>query len=378
VIAEMIAVAVDRELVARLGYRPEGFRYVDDYCLFVNSREEAERILGELVKALNTFELQINPSKTRVVEVKRLVDESWTYRIREMAISENIKQQREDIHKFFENLLSLEQRFREESIVKYGLKKIATRIIKKRNWPLYEAYLLKCGNSFPNTLQTITTILSTYDRHGYPLNKKAIARFCNAIIEDGAISDGHSELAWATWLAKELKLRLSKSAVRAIQTSSSSVCRLVCLDLVNVGLTAVKPMKHSLKGFSVPAALYGENWLLSYEGGRRKWLYNKDDNFIRDDPYFSAMLEGGVSFYDERARCKQLFQLKDENQGVIDTNDLFDSDDSIAGLFDFAEDDDEYFDRDAATDDDGDDAEEADEADEADEDEQGDFDLDEF
>ena len=38
VLAEAIAVAVDCELKASLGYWPAGYRFVDDYCLFFNRR----------------------------------------------------------------------------------------------------------------------------------------------------------------------------------------------------------------------------------------------------------------------------------------------------------------------------------------------------
>ena len=99
--------------------------------------------------------------------------------------------------------MSLEKKFRDESLIKYGLKQISSSIIKTSNWDIFEAYLLKCGYGFPNTLQVIVTIFSTYNHYSYPLSKKAIQRFCNNLIKIHAVSDHHSEVSWLLWLCKK-------------------------------------------------------------------------------------------------------------------------------------------------------------------------------
>ncbi|MEW8092198.1 MAG: RNA-directed DNA polymerase [Candidatus Thiodiazotropha endolucinida] len=351
VIAEIIAVAIDKEFKGNLGYMPQGYRYVDDYCLFFNNLDEAQRALSELTKVLSSYELQINPDKTKIIEVKDLVEESWKYGIKHLEVSGQVNKQRDDIHKYFESLFSLEKRYKDESLVKYGLKKISTSIIKKQNWDVYEAYLLKCGYSFPNTLQVITTILSTYHYYDYPIDKSAIEMFCNTLIEGHSISDGHSEIAWALWLAKELKVSISKASIRAVETISSSVCIVIALDLHSEGLTSTKPLKKHLIEYSTKDSLYSDKWLLSYEAGRRCWLYNRDASYIRRDKYFSELITQNVSFYDETKRCIRIFELKEENQGEIDLSALFESNDDIDGFFDFEEEDEEYFDTDKEEDD---------------------------
>ncbi|MCW8965804.1 MAG: RNA-directed DNA polymerase [Candidatus Pacearchaeota archaeon] len=346
VIAEIIATAIDKELKTRLGYVPHGFRYVDDYCLFFNSRDEAQHVLAELIKALGVYELQINPDKTRIIEVKDLVEDSWKYSIKHLDISEQVHKQRNDIHKYFESLFTLENKYKDESLVKYGLKKISTIIVKKQNWDIYEAYLLKCGYSFPNTLQVITTILSTYNYYRYPINKNAIQNFCNTLIESHSLSDGHSEIAWALWLAKELGVSITKSSIRAVESVSSSVCLLIALDLYHSGLAKAKPLKSNLQKYSTKQSLYNENWLLSYEAGRRLWLYNKDTKYIEDDDFFKEILDLDISFYLETNRCSRVFEIKSELESKLDfdIDALFESNDDIDEFFEFEEEDEEYFD----------------------------------
>jgi hypothetical protein len=182
IVAEIIGVAIDGLILKALGDSPRGFRYVDDFYLFFAQREEAEKALAAITQAVSEFELHINPAKTRIIEVKELVDESWKYSVRNLSIAAERRQQRDDIHHFFEALFSLEKRFRDESLVKYGLKRLSSTIIKKSNWPVLEAYLFKCGYSFPNTcrpsltcsLPIITTTTSSISK---PSNVSAIPCF---------------------------------------------------------------------------------------------------------------------------------------------------------------------------------------------------------
>ncbi len=344
VIAEIIAVAVDKALKTKLQYMPEGFRYVDDYCLFFDNQEEARRVLSELTQILSTYELQINPDKTKIIEVKDLVEDSWKYGIKHLDVSEQVHKQRDDLHKYFESLFTLEKRYKDESLVKYGLKKISNIIIKKQNWQIYEAYLLKCGYSFPNTLQVITTILSTYNYYKYPINKPAVERFCNTSIKSNSLSDGHSEIAWALWLAKELEISISKESIRAIETTSSSVCMLIALDLFHANLAKVSPRKEKLDIYATKDSLYSGKWLLAYEAGRRRWLHNKDDIYITDDDFFSELLKNNVVFYDSSRKCEKVFELKKNKEIGDDLSRIFESDNDINDYFDFQSGDDEYFD----------------------------------
>lgn len=131
ILAEIVAVAIDEALVQDLGGVPRGFRYVDDFFFFFNKREEAERALAVVARAISGYQLQINASKTRIIDTKELVEESWKYAIKRLTISAARRQQRDDIHHYFESLFSLEKKFGDESLVKYGAKKISSAIIKK-------------------------------------------------------------------------------------------------------------------------------------------------------------------------------------------------------------------------------------------------------
>lgn len=349
IISELIGTSIDKELHELLGYWPAGFRYVDDYYLFFNTREESERALATLTKVTGNYELQVSPAKTKIIEVKELVEESWKYNIKELKISAARKAQRDDIHNFFQKVFSLEKQFKDESIIKYSLRQISSSIIKKSNWSIFESYLFKCGYGFPNTLQTIVTIISTYKRHGYTLNQKALERFCENLITEHAISDHHGEVSWLLWLVKEARIALKREVIREVESMSSNVCKLMIIDLYESGIIKHNLKAATLRQYANTDSLLTEDWLIAYEAGKRLWLKNADDSFIRNQNFFKKLLTNSVSFYDESARCNSIFDVRST---VTLDDEWFDNDDDIHDNFEFDEQDEEYFD--SSNDDDSD------------------------
>lgn len=344
IISELIGTAIDKELFDALGHWPAGFRYVDDFYLFFNTRDDAEKVLALLTKIINSYELQINASKTKIIEVKELVEESWKYNIKKLSISHERQSQRNDIHNYFEVIFKLEQKFKDESIIKYALKQICSSVIKKSNWSIFEAYLFKCGYGFPNTLQVITNILSTYYNLNYKINKKAVERFCNNLIMSHAIADHHGEVSWLLWLCKEVNVKIKREAVREVEQMSSSVCKLIILDLYHSKIIKHSILTDNLKYICKKESLYSPDWLITYEAGRRFWLKNKNINFIKESDFFKDLLDNDVYFYNEYLKIKPVFDLKNKEGKFEDIDDIFDNDEDISNHFIFDEIDDEYFD----------------------------------
>jgi hypothetical protein len=351
IIAEIVAVAIDLEIRKALGYWPAGFRYVDDFFLVFHRRDEAERAFTVVANAVSQFELQLNPSKTRIVETKELVQESWKYGLRKLTLAPGRKKQRDDIHHFFESMFSLEKKFNDESLIKYGLKQISSNIIKRSNWPVLEAYLLKCGYSFPNTLQVIGHILATYNGHGYPINRDAITRFCKETIGTCSVVEHHAEVAWALWICKELGIAIDATAIGAIEKMGNAACTLIALDLVHSNLALGTFSAEFLTQFRRRAALEEQDWLLAYEAGKRKWLGGNSTQYISNHLHFGTLWKAGVSFYDPGRRISPLFTIRAEIGGAIPD---FDSDEEIREEFEFDELDEEYFDSGNADDEDSD------------------------
>lgn len=308
-IAEAIATSVDIELKKRLKRWPAGFRYVDDYYLFFESLRDAEAALAALVRALKEFELQVNFGKTITCPVIEITDDFWTHQLRNFKIANGGRNQLSDINHFFELAKDLARKNADESVMVYALKRIASTIIKKEFWSTFEAHVCHVGLAYPNTLQTIARLLSTYARVGYPIDKGRLSRLVNAVIDEHAPLEHHSEVTWCLWLVKDLGLSLTESNVDSVSEMHSSVCALLLLDLSHSGNLPKAPRTTYWKTFETRDALYGELWLLSYEAAIRRWG-GFSDAHVRADPYYEILRQTNVHFYDSAIPLTPFFHVK--------------------------------------------------------------------
>ena len=329
IIAELIATSVDMEMKKRLKYMPAGFRYVDDYFMFFATAAEADAALAALIRALKEFELQINFEKTITCAVIEISDEYWTHQLRSFEIALSGRKQASDIHHFFELSKELAKQNSDESVMAYALKKASSVLIKKENWKYFEAHLCQVALAYPNTLQIVARIFSTYSRAGYKIDFAKIARSLNAVIEDHSPLGHHSEVVWALWMCKELDLAISDSNIERISDMHSSVCALILLDLHQQGKLSKAPKMTYWKHAESEESLQGDLWLLSYEAGVRLWGGFKD-NHVSGHNYFSLLQARTVRFYDDNARTPPIFHVKKDvlaERNLEDAKKIYDLDD---------------------------------------------------
>jgi hypothetical protein len=287
---------------------------------------------------MQVYELQINFEKTKISKVHEISEDSWTHRLRSFNIADSGKKQRSDLNHFFDFALELGHQFVDESVIKYALRKVSATVIRRENWSLFEAHLCRLAVGYPHALQNIARILATYHLYGYPLCAEAIGRFCNAIVIEQASLGHHSEVAWSLWICKELKLRVNRKSVDAVAKMHSSVCALILLDLFESKLTAKAPSTHYWKQFMSSDALYGDLWLLAYEGEVQHWLPAAKSH-VSNDLFFKELSSRDVRFYDKGAKLPPLFTVKPG----ADAAEIFsDSFRDLDGLIEFEDEESEY------------------------------------
>ena len=338
IIAEAIATAVDLELKKRHKTLPAGFRYVDDYFFFFATAKEAEVALAALVRALKEYELQINFEKTVTCSVIEITDDYWTHQLRSFEIALKGRRQISDINHFFELAKELARRNSDENVMTYALKRAGSVVIRKECWDTFEAHVCHVALAYPNTLQTVARLLTTYRGVGYRLGTERLERLVNAVIEDHAPLGHHSEVAWCLWMCKDLNLRIAEFNIDLLAEMHSSVCALLLLDLFQMGKLSKAPKTSNWKQVEAQEALHGDRWLLSYEAGVRGWA-GFTDSHIKADPHFDLLREKNVRFYDPNATLTPVFHVKPsalKNHDLFDLADLFDTDD-IDDLIEFDE-----------------------------------------
>jgi hypothetical protein len=322
VIAEIIASAADIDIREQLGRWPQGYRHVDDYFMCFNSSQEAESALSAIVKALREFELDINVSKTQIIRVDDLLEDSWVDPIRSFEFEfQDVNKQRNQIHRFFTMAFELSRAHSDENVLKYALRKSSSFVVKETNWHVYQAYLLRAARAQLNTLQTVTSIIATYNSLAYEIDRARIADFCADVISEAASLAHHSEVAWALWLAIELGIKLPKGLCKPLEAMNSGVCALVALDCRERGLLPTLAVGQSWADAMDADGLRGPMWLLAYEASQKGWIPDKVVGFVAADDFFSLLGAQGVSFYNHRNKLRPLIkragvELDDQGEEV--------------------------------------------------------------
>lgn len=309
VIAEAISTSLDLALRARLKQWPIGFRYVDDYFMFFQTMSECEGALAALTRVLKEFELQLNFEKTKIASVAEISEDYWTHQLRSFKLDSVGKQQRSDIHHFFDLAKDLARKNADENVMKYALKRAASILVQKVNWDVFEAHVCHIALNYPNTLQTVAQVLGTYHHHGFPLDKARLNRLINVLVQDHAPLGHHSEVAWALWICKNLKLRLERGNIDAVSEMHSSVCALMLMDL-EASMILLKPPKRTYWAqFMTTDALQEDLWLMTYEAGVRSWSGFNDAHVLADG-HFRELRALNVRFYDTAAVTPLLFDIR--------------------------------------------------------------------
>jgi hypothetical protein len=256
-IAEVILSRIDIELSHKFE-QLEGIRYIDDYEFVLSTRSEAEKVLSYLQHLLNDYELALNSNKTQIIELPDILDPIWTSQIRIFRFRDaGTTGQKNDIIAYFDMIFDLFKKYPEEGL-----------------------------------------LLVHYKSQSYPVTKDLWSRCLNLIISERVPLGQSSEAAWAMWLLKVLEIRLLEKGAKSISNAEDSVVCLMALGLFSIGLADASHLS-GLNRFCNADELFGNQWLLCYQGNLMNWLGSKSNHSnLQSDPAFSYLCSKEVSFFN--------------------------------------------------------------------------------
>ena len=284
----------------------EAYRYIDDFHIGFNQHSECEQAIHAILKALLSFELDINGEKTSISVTGESIEPDWPYELRQFRFGQRVVAQRKSLKEYFHRALYIAKRVKFDNVLEYAIKRTRSVHIVRSNWTLYEAFLVKIARINASSIPTIVQILVNYSDAGYKINKSNIAKLVEDSVLYLAPRGHHAEVAWALFLAKALRLALSVRAAKAISEIESSICALIALDLRARGLARRGLEVDNWATALTPEALRGRTWLLAYEADLKGWIAASRPKFVENDKYFCELKSRGVSFYDEGKNVERI------------------------------------------------------------------------
>nr|WP_244816886.1 RNA-directed DNA polymerase [Caballeronia sp. Lep1P3] len=300
VIAEAILSSVDAQLAGTIVRR--GFRYIDDIACGFHTIAQAEEALGRLQYLVGDLQLQLNPRKTRIIELPYELEASWVPHLRLFAFrSSTANAQQTDLLSYFGRAFELAAAHREEAILRYSVQRMRSISIFESNWALYESLLLQCLSVEPGTAPAVIGELYKYHLH-MPLDRSRITESLQQLIEDHAPLHHGSEVVWALWGAICLGCPLDATVVERSLLASDPCAALCALHARAKGLVVGRVDVSALEALMHDGELTDAQWLLAYEANVKGWLPNiAGKDFVGAHKHFGSMKTAGVSFYDEAA-----------------------------------------------------------------------------
>jgi hypothetical protein len=295
VVAEVLLSAVDAELAAKT--KAIGFRFIDDYEFAFRTYTEAEQVLSTLQGLLGEFELALNPRKSEIVDLPTLIEEPFAGELRTFHFRAR-SSQAGDLRAYFDKAFGFARSYPDGNALKFAISRLGRLPIDPSNWNLYENLLLQCATAEPGCLQFVVSELYKYSGTG-SLNLAKIGEVFQDIIALHAPLEHGSEVAWALWGSKMLKLAIRDPIADIIGAMRDNFVALVALDLQHSGLISAATGFAEWRLLMKQAELTSENWLLAYEANVKGWLPSlSGSDFVGSDPTFGPLKAGGVSFYD--------------------------------------------------------------------------------
>ena len=260
-ISEIIATAIDVRLCTAF---PDikGYRYIDDYHLFLKSQEEAERVLKYLQSLFADYELDLNDAKTDVVRFPQPFESSWTINLSSFKLHDTGRRQRRDISNYFSLAFEYHNQYPKESVIRYAVKRLFDLKVDPMNWKFFQSLLLKTTLSNPLIIPDTLRILLAYESQ---CNKRMLHDVVDQLLSTH-LGKWHSyEIAWTLWLAKSFRIRIHKKLAEQIFQSGDQFPILISFDMMDNGLVSDR-IDTSFLGSDITAgSLFDENWLFTYE-----------------------------------------------------------------------------------------------------------------
>ena len=297
VLAEILLSSVDREICKRLennSLRVNGFRSWDDFEFGFTTRADAESAIAIIQSVLGEYELQLNPTKTTVIELPVPVEDAWASELRTFSVTA----QTHSLRRYFDRSFEIYAYSRNSAVLGYAVQRLRSVEIDERNWKACQDFLLQCAMVEPSTLPSVIDHLHFYKDKKCSLEWEKISDVLNILIKEHAPLNHGSEVAWALWGFLLFDCQIDKSNAPVLGTMEDPFVVLLALHALQVGLISNIDVTN-WEAAMTAGGLRESQWLLSYEANVKGWLGSPDGkDHVSADAEFGFLKRNSVSFYD--------------------------------------------------------------------------------
>lgn len=299
-ISEVILGRIDGELADRFPTMASRCaRFGDDMTFYGSSQDEAQHVLATYQTLLHKYELDLNPTKVKIIDGLEPVEARWlrtlrTHRYRD----ESDRQLSSDVVDLFDAAFEERQGFATQGVLTYAMKRCNPFPGGKDSWPLFRDLVLASAGLEPSTLATVYDVLRYAHDHGLQVQHDRVTDILNELVSQHAQFNHGFEVSWLLMTLRDLGLPLDTSSASVAATMSDSFCLVLLRDMCenSVRLRAID-FEAATRSAEAGQALSGPDWLLAYEFRHNGWARPKKWD---GQPFWKEAHKKGVHFYSPK------------------------------------------------------------------------------
>lgn len=304
IISEIVGSAIDTKFRALHNPDVPMLRLVDDIFIGADNIDDAHTYMSGIRDAIQSYELDINESKTAILNSSDDLEPYWPVVIRReieryVDGSKKTGQKKADFIHFLDEILRRASDDKDDGIIKFAVRKIDEFEIWNSYWDLLEPFLIRVAISFSHCWDYVARVVAWRNRVG-SIDKPLWTDVVHRAIKQNAKSGHDSEITWALWLLKEIGEPLERDALELVVARCGAFPILLSLDVHANSQSRYKIPKENLLSRLGDKPMLGANWLLAYEGDRQFGLKIKSKN-VQGNPFFKQLYDDDVAFYDRDA-----------------------------------------------------------------------------
>lgn len=303
IISEVVLCDIDRLILEKYPDLPF-LRYVDDYTIPCKSIGSAKEILNEITRIFNIYELDVNESKTEILELPIEIEHNWVTLLKSKKIGSGIKKQESDLIAYFNIAFDIFKKFPSKNVLHYAItEKLAVKIYPE-NWKLFESIILQCIIYEPRVIPLVGRLLFTYKELGYNLNDQLIHNCLLGSFNEKVQNSNSFELVWAVYILCQLQIEIEVN-LHDFVSSEDTMLLLAIMYSREKGFYKGSISKTTWQKYIESDCLYGDSWLFTYECHFHDWLkHKKGKDICSNDAFFSQLRSDSISFIDSDASLK--------------------------------------------------------------------------
>lgn len=298
-LAELLLCELDHALEAEHPVvAARGLRYIDDFDFAARSFSEAEAVLQTWDSILASWELTLNPLKTRIVEGPLPPEPHWKIELRQHPLREDSQTTlANDLRSVFSLAIRTSLTLPGTPALTYAVRRAADVAASGVAWEELQNLLLGAITTEPSCLPRVYELIARAIWRGQQPSHARFSDVLNELCAHHAPLEHGSEVTWGLYLIHRLGLTVDSEAARSVLRMKDNCSLLLLRDLDSRSRVDGQALDWGDVTARAEAAEAptSSDWLLAYEFARNGWA--NDDSFTAL-PYWKELLTLRVAFFE--------------------------------------------------------------------------------